>query len=59
LCGFCGAPFAIGMKIEGPLSWAALVPVVDMKVRMAFNLTWKKDDSSPVVQKFEGQVKAL
>jgi DNA-binding transcriptional LysR family regulator len=37
----------------------ALVPVVDMKVRMPFNLIWKKDNSSPLLQKFVAQVKAL
>jgi len=47
-----GAPFAIGMKIEGLLSRAASVPDVDMKVRMPFKLIWKKDNSSPMLQKF-------
>ena len=37
----------------------ALVPVVNMKVRMPFNLIWKKGDSSPLLQKFVAQVKAL
>jgi DNA-binding transcriptional LysR family regulator len=37
----------------------ALVPVVDMKVRLPFNLIWKKDNSSPLLQKFVAQVRAL
>jgi DNA-binding transcriptional LysR family regulator len=37
----------------------ALVPVVDMKVRLPFNLIWKKDNSSPLLQKFVAQVQAL
>jgi hypothetical protein len=37
----------------------ALVPVVEMKVRIPFNLIWKKDNSSPLLQKFIGQVRAL
>ena len=36
----------------------ALVPVVDMKVRMPFNLIWKKDNSSPLLHKFVAQVEA-
>jgi DNA-binding transcriptional LysR family regulator len=36
-----------------------LVPVVDMKVRLPFNLIWKKDNASPVLQKFVAQVEAL
>jgi DNA-binding transcriptional LysR family regulator len=36
-----------------------LVPVVDMNVRLPFNLIWKKDNSSPLLQKFVAQVKAL
>ena len=35
-----------------------LLPVVDMKVRLVFNLIWKKDNSSPLLQKFVAQVKA-
>jgi DNA-binding transcriptional LysR family regulator len=36
-----------------------LVPVVDMNVRLPFNLVWKKDNSSPLLHKFVDQVKAL
>jgi DNA-binding transcriptional LysR family regulator len=36
----------------------ALVPVVDMNVRLPFNLVWKKDNSSPVLQNFVAQVRA-
>ena len=36
-----------------------LVPVVDMNVRLPFNLVWKKDNSSPLLQKFVAQVQAL
>jgi DNA-binding transcriptional LysR family regulator len=35
-----------------------LLPVVDMSVRLLFNLIWKKDNSSPLLQKFVAQVKA-
>jgi len=35
-----------------------LLPVVDMNVRLPFNLIWKKDNSSPVLQKFVAQVEA-
>jgi DNA-binding transcriptional LysR family regulator len=35
-----------------------LLPVVDMKVRLPFNLIWKKDNSLPLLQKFVAQVKA-
>ncbi len=33
-----------------------LLPVVDMNVRLPFNLIWKKDNSSPLLQKFVAQV---
>ena len=33
-----------------------LLPVVDMKIRFPLNLIWKKDNSSPVLQKFVAQV---
>jgi DNA-binding transcriptional LysR family regulator len=36
----------------------ALVPVVDMNVRLSFNVIWKKDNSSPLLQKFVAQVQA-
>lgn len=36
----------------------ALLPVVDMNVRLPFNLIWKKDNSSPLLQKFVAQVQA-
>jgi DNA-binding transcriptional LysR family regulator len=35
-----------------------LLPVVDMHVRLAFNLIWKKDKPSPLLQKFVAQVEA-
>jgi len=35
-----------------------LLPVVDMNVRLPFNLIWKKDNSSPLLQKFVDQVQA-
>jgi DNA-binding transcriptional LysR family regulator len=35
-----------------------LLPVVDMHVRLAFNLIWMKDNSSPLLQKFVAQVEA-
>jgi len=35
-----------------------LLPVVDMHVRLPFNLIWKKDNSSPLLQKFVAQVEA-
>ena len=33
-----------------------LVPVVDMNVRLPFSLIWKKDNTSPLLQKFVAQV---
>jgi DNA-binding transcriptional LysR family regulator len=33
-----------------------LLPVIDMNVRLPFNLIWKKDNSSPLLQKFVAQV---
>jgi hypothetical protein len=36
-----------------------LVPVVDMRVRLSFNLIWKKDNSSPLLQKFIAQVETV
>src|SRR5258705_6109560 len=36
-----------------------LLPVVDMDVRLPFNLIWKKDNSSPLLERFVAQVKAL
>jgi DNA-binding transcriptional LysR family regulator len=36
-----------------------LLPVVDMRVRLAFTLIWKKDNSSPLLQKFVAQVEAV
>jgi DNA-binding transcriptional LysR family regulator len=35
-----------------------LRPVADMHVRLPFNLIWKKDNSSPLLQKFVAQVEA-
>jgi DNA-binding transcriptional LysR family regulator len=34
----------------------ALVPVVDMNVRLPFNLIWKKDNTSPLLAKLVAQV---
>jgi hypothetical protein len=36
----------------------ALLPVVDMNIRVPYNLIWKKDNSSPVLHKFVAQVAA-
>jgi DNA-binding transcriptional LysR family regulator len=36
----------------------ALLPVVDMNLRLPFNVIWKKDDSSPLLQNFVAQVVA-
>jgi DNA-binding transcriptional LysR family regulator len=36
----------------------ALVPVVDMNVRLPFNLVWKKDNASPLLKRFVAQVGA-
>jgi DNA-binding transcriptional LysR family regulator len=36
-----------------------LIPVVDMNVRLPFNLVWKKGDTSALLQKFVAQVQAL
>ena len=35
----------------------ALVPVADMNVRLSFNLMWRKDNTSPLLQKFAAHVK--
>jgi hypothetical protein len=35
-----------------------MLPVVDMKVRLPFNVIWKKDNSLPLLQKFVAQVQA-
>ena len=35
-----------------------LVPVADMNVRLPFHLIWKKDNSSPLLQRFVAQVDA-
>jgi DNA-binding transcriptional LysR family regulator len=35
-----------------------LLPVVDMNVRLPFNVIWKRDNSSPLLQKFVAQVQA-
>jgi DNA-binding transcriptional LysR family regulator len=35
-----------------------LLPVVDMNVRLPFNLIWKKDNSLPLLRKFVAQVQA-
>ena len=35
-----------------------LLPVVDMRVRLSFHLIWKKDNASPLLQKFLSQVQA-
>src|ERR1700674_2314715 len=33
-----------------------LLPVVDMNIRVPYNLIWKKDNSSPLLQRFVAQV---
>jgi DNA-binding transcriptional LysR family regulator len=33
-----------------------LVPLVDMNVRLPFDLIWKKDNTSPLLQRFVAQV---
>jgi DNA-binding transcriptional LysR family regulator len=35
-----------------------LLPVADMNVRLPFNVIWKKDNASPLLQKFLAQVQA-
>jgi len=35
-----------------------LLPVVDMDVRLPYNLIWKKDNPSPLLEKFVAQVEA-
>jgi DNA-binding transcriptional LysR family regulator len=35
-----------------------LLPVVDMRIRLAFNLIWKKDKSSALLQKFVARVES-
>jgi DNA-binding transcriptional LysR family regulator len=35
-----------------------LLPVLDMNVRLPFSLIWKKDNSSPLLQRFVAQVEA-
>ncbi len=35
-----------------------LLPVVDMNIRVPYNLIWKKDNSSPLLHKFVAQVAA-
>jgi DNA-binding transcriptional LysR family regulator len=35
-----------------------LLPVIDMNLRLPFNLIWKKGNSSPLLQKFVAQVEA-
>jgi DNA-binding transcriptional LysR family regulator len=35
-----------------------LLPVIDMNVRLPFNVIWKKDNASPLLQKFLAQVQA-
>ena len=36
-----------------------LLPVVDMKIRLPFNLIWKQGNSSPLLQNFVAQVEAI
>jgi DNA-binding transcriptional LysR family regulator len=36
----------------------ALLPVVDMNIRLPFNVIWKKGNASPLLQKFLAQVQA-
>jgi DNA-binding transcriptional LysR family regulator len=37
----------------------ALLPVVDMKVRLPFELVWKKDNASPLLAKFVSDLRQL
>jgi DNA-binding transcriptional LysR family regulator len=37
----------------------ALVPIVDLKVPVVFSLIWRKDNKSPLLQKFVAQVGAV
>ncbi len=37
----------------------ALLPVVDLNLKVSFSLIWRKDNKSPLLQKFVAQVKAL
>src|ERR1700730_5016529 len=36
----------------------ALLPIVDLNVKVSFSLIWKKDNNSPLLQKFVAQVEA-
>ena len=53
--GITGTPTTF---INGPRG-IVLLPVVDMDVRLSFNLIWKKDNSSRLLQRFVAQVEAL
>jgi DNA-binding transcriptional LysR family regulator len=35
-----------------------LLPVADMNIRLPFSLIWRKDNPSPLLQKFVAQVEA-
>jgi len=35
-----------------------LIPVADMKARLPFDLIWKKDNTSPLLQRFLAQVRS-
>jgi DNA-binding transcriptional LysR family regulator len=37
----------------------ALLPIVDLKLPVLFSLIWRKDNKSPLLQKFVSQVKAV
>jgi DNA-binding transcriptional LysR family regulator len=39
-------------------SGVALLPVVDLNVKVAFSLIWRKDNNSPLLQRFVSQVEA-
>ncbi|HEV2495747.1 MAG TPA: LysR family transcriptional regulator [Terriglobia bacterium] len=37
----------------------ALLPIVDLNLKVSFSLIWRKDNKSPLLQKFVAQVEAL
>ena len=39
-------------------SGVALLPIVDLSVKVSFSLIWRKDNKSPLLQKFVAQVEA-
>ena len=37
----------------------ALLPIVDLNLKVSFSLIWRKDNKSPLLQRFVAQVEAL